>query len=1062
MPHVVKWAILTSPGLQRLVSREVAAIARSFALISNLITKIFGSKHGRDLKKMGPIVEEINRIFETLEDKPQEYFIEKTAEFRKVAVEVVDEAKADLIDTNLDRKERNKEIRRRVDEYLDSILPEAFAMVKEVCRRLVGQRWETAGTAVEWNMVPFDVQLIGGIVLHQGKIAEMATGEGKTLVATLPLYLNGLAGRGAHLVTVNDYLAMRDREWMGPIFEYCGLTVGCLQNGMSHDERRQQYACDITYGTNNEFGFDYLRDNMVWSKEQRVHREFIYAIVDEVDSVLIDEARTPLIISGPVESTIGEAFRDMRPPVDRMVKKQTILANQMLANGEKALNNENYNDAAFEFLTTRRGSPKNKKLQKLVKEQGVAKMIQDVELSILREKKNLNEVDERLYFAIDERDHSVHLTEMGLNELSPVDKQLFEIPDLTDGLHDIDANEALTAEERVVAKEKLYKQHTERSQKYHAISQLLKAYSLFEKDVEYVVQEGKIIIVDEFTGRMMPGRRFSDGLHQAIEAKELVTIEGETQTVATITLQNYFRMYEKLAGMTGTAETEAAEFWNIYKLDVVVIPTNQPIRRLDFEDVIYRTKRDKYKSIIEEISYEQDRGRPVLVGTISVEVSETLSRLLKAKGIKHEVLNAKQHQREAEIVQFAGRSGAVTLATNMAGRGTDIKLGQGVLRHNNCALVEAPESGEVCPHKKELNCTEDIPCGLHIIGTERHDSRRIDRQLRGRSGRQGDPGSSRFYLSLEDDLMRLFGSDRIASIMDRVGVKEGEVITHGMVTKAIERAQKRVESENFAIRKRTLDYDDVMNSQREVIYGRRLDILENVDIYEQVEEKIREIIDNMVAEHTSSGDYPENWDLMGLRGQVEKIFLIQIDVSPEAVEELTREKLADVITDLALKVYRQKEEVLTPERMRGLERYAFLRALDDRWRDHLYEMDQLRTGISLRAYGQRDPLVEYKKEGYRMFMELIDQIDKEAVRLCYWAQPAEEKSTRERRQQASARQRTVHQSIAGLGLQGSAQQEASDAGKKQPFKRSEKKVGRNDPCPCGSGKKYKKCHGAGA
>jgi preprotein translocase subunit SecA len=1029
-------------------------------LFRNLITGIFGKKHDKDIKKMQPIVDEINDIFETLHDKPQEFFIERTQEFKREAVKVVEEAERHVEERELEPKERKEEIRKALDEYLDGILPEAFAMVKDVCRRLVGQKWDTVGIEIEWNMVPFDVQLVGGIVLHQGKITEMATGEGKTLVATLPLYLNGLTGRGAHLVTVNDYLAMRDREWMGPVFEYCGLTVGCIQSGMTHAERRQQYSYDITYGTNNEFGFDYLRDNMVWSKDHRVHKGFIFAIVDEVDSVLVDEARTPLIISGPVESTIDEAFRGMRPLVDRMFKKQTVMVNQMLARGEKALNEENYEEAAHELLIARRGGPKNKKLLKLFKEQGVQKIVQQFEYAVMRDKKSLHTIDEELYFAIDERDHSVHLSEMGLNELSPDDRELFQIPDLTDGLHDIDTNESLSTEERAKEKEKLYKAHTERSQKYHAITQLLKAYSLFERDVEYVVQEGKVMIVDEFTGRLMPGRRFSDGLHQAIEAKELVRIEGETQTVATITLQNYFRMYEKLAGMTGTAETEAAEFWDIYKLDVVVIPTNKPIRRIDFEDVIYRTKREKYSAIIEEIEYVQKQGRPVLIGTVSVEVSEILSRLLKTKGIKHEVLNAKQHQREAEIIQFAGRSNAVTIATNMAGRGTDIKLGQGVLKHPNCALVEAPEEGEVCPYMKELNCAEDVPCGLHIIGTERHESRRIDRQLRGRSGRQGDPGSSRFYLSLEDDLMRLFGSDRIATVMDKIGVKEGEVIMHGMVTKAIERAQKRVEGENFAIRKRTLDYDDVMNAQREVIYGRRLELLENTDISEQVEEKIREIIDGMVAEHTDSHDYPENWDLAGLFGEVEKTFLMRVDIAPTDVESLTQEKLADIIADIAFKVYAQKEELLTPERMRGLERYAFLKSLDDSWRDHLYEMDQLRTGISLRAYGQRDPLIEYKKEAYRMFTELIDQIDKDAVKLCFWAQPAEEKGTADRRRRQTESQRASHQEITGLGLKGSSQKEAAETGKKQPFKRQTKKVGRNDPCPCGSGKKYKKCCGA--
>ncbi|MGH8015720.1 MAG: DEAD/DEAH box helicase, partial [Candidatus Zixiibacteriota bacterium] len=627
------------------------------------------------------------------------------------------------------------------------------------------------------------------IALHNGKIAEMATGEGKTLVATLPTYLNALNGNGVHIVTVNDFLARRDREWMGQIYEFLGLTVGVIQNQMNNEARREMYKKDITFGTANEFGFDYLRDNMAQRAEDRVHRNYNYAIIDEVDSILIDEARTPLIISGQVEhSTVHDRYREMNPTVEKLVRKQTALLNDMVARAEKILSEKKDADefeAGTLLLAVRRGAPKNKKFLKLLKETGISKLITDVESAYMRDKK-LYEVDDRLYYYIDEREHTIALTDLGTSQLAPDEQKLFEIPDISTMLSEIEGDESLAAEDRQKKSEEIYAMHAERSEKVHAINQLLRSYSLYEKDVEYVVQEGKVMIVDEFTGRILPGRRYSDGLHQAIEAKEGVRIEAETQTLASITLQNYFRMYEKLAGMTGTAETEAGEFWDIYKLDVAVIPTNRLVIREDWDDVIYRTRREKYNSIIEEIQEMNKAGRPILVGTISVEVSETLSRMLKRVGILHNVLNAKQHQREAEIVALAGQKGAVTIATNMAGRGTDIRLGPGVV-----------EAG-----------------GVHIIGTERHESRRIDRQLRGRSGRQGDPGSSRFFLSLEDDLMRLFGGDRLGSIMDRMGIEEGEVITHPMVTRAIERAQKKVEAQNFAIRKHTLEYDDVMNVQR--------------------------------------------------------------------------------------------------------------------------------------------------------------------------------------------------------------------------------------------------------
>ncbi|HDS00533.1 MAG TPA: preprotein translocase subunit SecA [candidate division Zixibacteria bacterium] len=1039
-------------------------------MLDTLIKKVFGTKHERDLKKINPIVDEINEIYPTLEDVPQEELIKRTEEFKAEAKKVWDELEQQAEEFEWDTKERKEKFKEGIDEYLDTILPEAFAMVKEACRRLKGQTWEAGGMNFTWDMIPYDVQLFGGIVLHQGKIAEMATGEGKTLVATMPVYLNALVGRGVHIITVNDYLARRDAEWMGEVYKYLGLTVGVIQHGQDVDERRAQYNCDITYGTNSEFGFDYLHDNMGWRVEDNRQRGHFYAIVDEVDSVLIDEARTPLIISGPVESTIDQAFRDMQPLVERIAKKQTLMASQFISKAEKALEEENYDDAAYDLLTVRRAAPKNKRFMKIMKEPGVQRMVSTMEMNIMRDKKNLNEIDERIYYAIDEKDHSVTLSEMGLNELHPSDKQLFEIPDIAEAIVQIDNDEKLTPEDKVKAKDRVYKQHIEKSQKLHSITQLLKAYSLFEKDVEYVVQDGKVIIVDEFTGRLMPGRRFSDGLHQAIEAKEKVKIEGETQTVATITLQNYFRMYNKLAGMTGTAETEAGEFWDIYKLDVVVIPTDKPVKRIDFPDQIYRTKKEKYKAIMDEIEYFQEIGRPVLVGTVSVDVSETISRMLKRKGIKHEILNAKQHQREAEIVQFAGRQRAVTIATNMAGRGTDIKLGENVLKHKNCALIETPEYGEVCPYLEKYKCDETPACGLHIIGTERHEARRIDRQLRGRAGRQGDPGSSRFFLSLEDDLMRLFGVDRISRVLDMLGLKEGEAIEHKRISKSIEKAQKSVEGQNYGVRKRLLDYDDVMNIQREVIYDRRNEYIRTDNIQEEVREKISEVAENMVTTYAPPEEDPAAWDLSGLAMETHKMFLAPLDTKNIDVMQIEHEDLVKKVEELALAVYKQKEEVLGSEVMRKIEKMAFLSTVTEKWKDHLYEMDQLRTGIGLRSYAQKDPLIEYKREAFRMFTELLDQIDREAVRFCYWMRPADqsEVSRRERESRAAAKAR--HDKKESLGFrapEGGAVQaqgqpgedDTPQQGKKQPFKREGKKIGRNDPCPCGSGKKYKKCCG---
>jgi preprotein translocase subunit SecA len=986
----------------------------------NIITKIFGTKHERDIKKLQPLVEEINEIHKTLRDKPDDWFVERTGQFQEELHPTGKEYLARLeTEEDLDKDRKKAIYQEMIGDKLEEILPEAFAMVKEACRRLVGKSWDVSGIETRWEMVPYDCQLIGGIVLHQGKIAEMATGEGKTLVATLPLYLNALVGLGAHLVTVNDYLARRDAQWMGKVYEFLGLTVGCIQNEMMPDERRTQYNCDITYGTNNEFGFDYLRDNMSIRVQDMVQRGFFYAIIDEVDSVLIDEARTPLIISGPVESRMDQRFIEMKPLVQNLVKRQNQFCAQLLTEGEKLLEEGKEYEAATKFLMVQRGEPKNKRLLKLFKEKGIKQQVQAVELDYMRDKK-MHEFDNQLYFAIDEREHTVTLQDPGQAMLSPDDQKLFEIPDITEGLVEIDNDPNYNDDDRIRAKEELYRRHAERSEKNHAINQLLRAYQLYENDVEYVIQDDKILIVDEFTGRLMPGRRYSDGLHQAIEAKEEVRVEGETQTLATITLQNFFRMYDKLAGMTGTAETEASELFEIYKLDVVVIPTNRPVRRIDFEDLIYRTRNEKYQAIISEIVRLHKQNIPVLVGTVSVEVSEILARLLKRNKIGHSVLNAKYHQQEAEIVAGAGRPGSVTIATNMAGRGTDIKLHETIVKSRYCMLIKPVDKENECPYYEELQCEKDVPCGLHIVGTERHESRRIDRQLRGRSGRQGDPGCSRFFLSLEDDLMRLFGSDRIASVMDRLGVQEGEVIEHKMVTKAIGRAQKRVEAQNFAIRKHLLEYDDVMNSQREVVYTRRADCLKGKNLREEILELIERVIEEKVWEYCPEKTYPENWNLAGLREQMRKIFLLDFNWPQDDILKLNPHIVIDRLAKAAKEIYTKKEEFLGDALMRELERFSFLSVIDHEWKEHLYEMDQLKTGIGLRAYGQRNPLIEFKKEGYQAFAEMLDRIDELAVTNVFRMRPVAEPPKRK----PAPEMVTTKQSTVGMGVATAAQSQA--------------------------------------
>ncbi len=898
------------------------------------------------------------------------------------------------------------------------------------------------GHEITWDMIPFDCQLIGGIVLHMGKIAEMATGEGKSLVATLPLYLNAIPGKGAHFITVNDYLVRRDVEWYGKIYESLGMTVGCIISDTSTEEHKKGYACDITYGTNNEFGFDYLRDNMAIRPEDQVQRDFFYALVDEVDSVLIDEARTPLIISGPVGVTTNK-YEEMKPLVQHIVNNQTRLVNAKIAEAEKLLDGGEDYEAGILLLQAQRGTPKNRRLMKLFSDRAeLKKLVMSVESDYLRDKR-MPEIDEELLFVVDEKNHTINFTDKALNGMSENERAIFVIPDLNEELSRIEHDSSLSQEEKIVQEEQVTSEFALKTEKIHNANQLLRAYTLFEKDQQYVVQEGKVLIVDEFTGRIMAGRRYSDGLHQALEAKENVRIEQETQTLATITLQNYFRMYEKLAGMTGTAETEAPEFWEIYKLEVVVIPTNKPVIRVDHEDQVYRTRREKYNAIIDEIVRLHNLGRPVLVGTVSVEVSETLSRMLKRAGINHNVLNAKHHQREAEFVAMAGKKGMVTIATNMAGRGTDIKLDPEVRAMNN------PEEG--------------VPGGLQIIGTERHEARRIDRQLRGRSGRQGDPGSSVFFLSLEDDLMRLFGSDRIAGIMERLGVEEGEVITHSMVTKAIDRAQKRVEAQNFSIRKHLLEYDNVMNSQREIVYELRTAALRSMNVRERLYELMDSVIDSLLDEFTEESGHPVDWDMDGLVTKYATIFFSRFQLSEEQEITLTREALSDVLKEWTRKTYLQKASLVEPESLAWNERIILLSTIDELWKEHLYEMDHLKEGIGLRGYGQRDPLIEYKREGYLLFETTLNNINTTTLRTLFRALSRIQIEHREE----IGTSRVLAQPIP-LGSAASFPQRRqtveSGPGGGNPsvgktVKNEERKVGRNEPCPCGSGKKYKVCCG---
>ncbi|MBN1326888.1 MAG: preprotein translocase subunit SecA [Candidatus Cloacimonetes bacterium] len=1039
--------------------------------------KLFGDRNEREIRKFLPLVKEINDIYtglsslddDQLRDRIKKIKIEirnelepleqKLTELEENYQQEPEESRKMTIGNEIDRQ--REELKVHTQELLTAYLPEVYAIVKDTCRRLLGHRYQVRGNEQVWDMVPFDVQLIGAIVLHQGMIAEMATGEGKTLVATLPLFLNAMLGRGVHLITVNDYLAQRDSEWMGIIFTFHGLTVGCITTGIDIGDRKAAYQCDVTYGTNSEFGFDYLRDNMATSESRLAQRYHQFAIVDEVDSVLIDEARTPLIISGPVQES-KNFYKELKPVILRLVNTQSMLVKTYLNKIKQLLVQEkpDYNEIAELLLLVKRADPQNKNFIKLMKDGELKKLVNDYESYLIRDKK-LHELDAELFFVVEEKQNSVELTEKGNDLVAQKESDLFVLEQLDDKLAEVEERDDLNFEQKSKKKDEITSSFLDKNEKLHNIKQLLKSYTLFEKDVDYVVNDNKVMIVDEFTGRMMPGRRFSDGLHQALEAKENVQIEEATQTFATITLQNYFRMYDKLSGMTGTAVTEEAEFMEIYNLPVRVIPTNLPISRIDHDDEIYLTKNEKYKAIIEEIKYWYERQKPVLVGTVTVEVSETLSRLLRRNGIKHQVLNAKFHESEAEIIKQAGEPGSVTIATNMAGRGTDIKLGPGVVTQEKENYLNLSRS-------RTEEFFYGLPLdGLHVIGTERHESRRIDRQLRGRSGRQGDPGTSRFYLSLEDDLMRLFAPDRLAPMMMKFGFKEGEAIVHPWMTKAVEKAQKRVEAYNFEVRKQLLKYDEVMNQQREVIYSYRRNVLKGYDLKIEIIDMIRNTISDLVEGEVGEIKYYEDWQLDNIIQWIKNNFNVQLREEEVLSEHPTLDNLISNIIEAVLQAYERREAELSSEQMREIERRVLLHIVDNLWRDHLHEMDLLKEGIGFRAYGQKDPLIEYKKEAYLLFQDLVAKIHREVSRkvfTTYIIAPENLqdfiKMAEQRHQAASAFQQA--RPTADPALQTGEQSGMPPAMGERPKLKPRvvgEKIGRNDPCPCGSGKKYKKCCG---
>jgi preprotein translocase subunit SecA len=994
-------------------------------MINWILKKIVGSKNQRDLRRMRPTVDRINEFEKQFQSLSDDDLRAKTAAWKAELAQITDYAAQQA--------------------RLDEILPEAFAVVKNGARRLVGRSVSVCDHPIEWNMIHFDVQLIGGMVLHKGRISDMATGEGKTLVATLPLYLNALTGRGAHLVTVNDYLARRDSEWMGELFRFLGLTVGCIQHDQPPDIRRAQYACDITYGTNSEFGFDYLRDNgMATTRAAQVQRGYSYAIVDEVDSILIDEARTPLIISGPATVSTHQ-YDQFKPLVDQLVKRQTLLCNRLATDADELFAAGKPEEAGVALFKIKLGQPRNKGLLRMMEDAERRRALDKAELSFYTDaqKDALFQLKEELYFTMDERTHQADLSEKGRDFLNPNEPDAFVLPDLMTAFADIDNRKDLTDAQRVEEKNKLQAICDRQSERIHNISQLLRAYCLYEKDVQYVVEDNKVVIVDEYTGRKMSGRRWSDGLHQAVEAKEGVTIDRETQTLATITIQNYFRLYSKLAGMTGTAETEANEFHDIYKLAVNVIPTNRPVSRIDRNDLIFKTRREKYNAVVNEVKLAHGKGQPVLVGTVSVEASEMLSRLLRRESIPHSVLNARYHMQEADIVARAGQLGTVTIATNMAGRGTDIKLGPGV---------------------SELG-------GLYVIGTERHESRRIDRQLRGRCARQGDPGATRFYVSFEDDLMRNFGAaDRMTKIMERFGMEEGEELEHPWLNRSVETAQKRVEERNYLSRRHTLEYDDVMNKQREVVYGLRNEAIETDTprqlVYDIIDEALPAKVSSFLEVEGQDPNYP------GLLNWINVTFPLGLTKERADFESKTPEQAAAYIVEQVKKSYELKCSHEEPLAVQSIERYIVLNAIDRLWQAHLYEMDSLRDAIHLRAHAQKDPLVEYKNEAYEIFVELMTNIKNEVLNNLFRstsnlmafekflgslpeflrAQTDPMAPTPGAARPAGVRQNPPTPATRALDPE-STQNVGITLKKETP------KAGRNDPCPCGSGKKYKNCCG---
>lgn len=1109
----------------------LAFLKNLIGTIVGALKKAFGSQADREFKKGLPVIDEINGFCQSLASLTDDELLEKTRDFRRRLQERCADltSEKEQIDTSLrgdlepEERERlnerlaaiEEEVRALEASFLDEIEAEAFAVVKDACRRLVGRSWDVVGGSEEWFMEPYDVQLYGGTVLHAGKVAEMATGEGKTLVAVAPLYLNALTGRGCHLITHNNYLAKRDAMWMGGVYNFLGLSVGVIQDARQTGgaeaymlptpettpttfdwqpaRRAEAYHADIVYATKDQIGFDYLYDNMATRREHISQREFNFAIVDEADSNLIDDARTPLIISGPVPESTNR-YAEFKPLVEKLLRAQSNHVNKLVSSAEtKRDNADDEYDVGVDLLRAMRGAPKNKRLMKLLQEEGVKRLIAKVEADFMRDKR-MAEIDEELYFVIDEKGHTLDLMDKGRDLLSPDEQALFILPDVSEAIGVVRRDPDLTEDERRLKEDELYRDHQQRTEAVHNINQLMKAFTLFERDVQYMVTEDKkVVIVDESTGRPQPGRRFADGLHQAIEAKEGVKVEAETQTVATITLQNLFRMYHKLAGMTGTAETEAAELWEIYKLDVVVIPTHRPIRRVDHEDQIYRTKREKYNALIDEVSWLHERKLPVLVGTISVEISELLSRMLTRKGIKHQLLNARYHEKEAEVVADAGQPGQVTIATNMAGRGTDIKLNPEVI-HIERDLITSPDVSLATDYKGRSLLEEltENPSGLQVIGTERHESRRIDRQLRGRAGRQGDPGASRFYMSLEDDLMRLFGSERIATVMDKLGAEEGEVIEHRMVTRSIERAQKKVEARNFEMRKHLLKYDDVMNQQRQVIYNRRRDILDRDTARDQVLELINTAITELAAAHAQPGLPAEEWTWEDLSAEFSAMFFTPLPIEPDARADCDLEQLESALLAAAHGVYEHRRELVTEETFREVEKAVLLHTVDTCWQEHLYEMDELKEGVGFAGVAGKDPLLVYQKEAFDMFGSLIARIDSESLRNLFQlrvdaGEPAQPARPAMGRGQLS----DIHREATNLGFRAGAPAQAAnpggdgmplgrpagasaprdrglvaagsegtDAAKKAPI-RTGPKVGRNDPCPCGSGKKYKQCHGRG-